>query len=135
MQKLIVLANNLLDAERHECGRAAEPHVGTEFRQQVSVGSGDPAVRDIPDNGNLEIVQSAFRWRMVHASSSAWVGCSCAPSPPLTCTLWSGLARDVRGTGRGVPDDDAIRRHASKVFAVSMSVSPLEDAAGSKPKY
>jgi hypothetical protein len=71
-----------------------------------------------------------FRSRMVKASSSAWVGCSCAPSPALMT-----LALSTRARKCGAPD--ALWRmtmksalSASRLRAVSLSVSPfLNDEA------
>src|SRR6185312_7283118 len=72
-----------------------------------------------------------LRRRMVSASSSAWVGCSCVPSPPLMteqCTFsessWTAPDSEWRTTSRSIC-------MAFSVIAVSISVSPLftEEAA------
>src|SRR2546426_6079602 len=73
------------------------------------------------------------RSRIVSRSSSAWVGCSCVPSPALTTLERMRLPRN-----RAAPDDGwrittMSIRIASRFFAVSTSVSPfctaLPDAA------
>ena len=65
-------------------GRSAQHDAGAEARQQVHVGAGHAAVRDVADDGDLETAPArAPRSRMVRASSRAWVGCSCVPSPAL----------------------------------------------------
>src|SRR5208283_4808073 len=75
-----------------------------------------------------------LRSRMVKVSSNAWVGCSCAPSPALTTWALSTRARKC-----GAPE--ALWRmtmksalSASRLRAVSLSVSPFlsEDASAVK---
>ena len=75
-----------------------------------------------------------FFSRMVKASSSAWVGCSCAPSPALMT-----LALRTRDRKCGAPE--ALWRmtmksalSASRLRAVSLSVSPFlsEEASAEK---
>ena len=66
-----------------------------------------------------------LRSRMVKASSSACVGCSCAPSPALTM-----LARQMRANWCGAPADEwRITMQsgdiASRLRAVSSKVSPF----------
>ena len=64
-------------------------------------------------------------WRIVKASSSAWVGCSCMPSPALMMR-----ARQICDSRCAAPDE-ACRITimsgdiASRLSAVSTSVSPL----------
>src|SRR5438105_9093901 len=63
--------------------------------------------------------------RRVSASSSAWVGCSCAPSPALMT-----LARTARDTARGAPaagwrTTNTSAPIASRLRTVSCSDSPL----------
>ncbi len=67
-----------------------------------------------------------FLWRIVNASRSACVGCSCAPSPALMMDARVSLASVC-----GVPENECRMTTesaaiASSVFAVSISVSPLE---------
>ena len=75
-----------------------------------------------------------FFSRIVNRSSSAWVGCSCAPSPAFTT-----LALRIRARKCGAPVAlcrmimiSALR--ASRLRAVSFSVSPFfrEDASAVK---
>ena len=75
-----------------------------------------------------------FFSRIVKASSSAWVGCSCAPSPALMT-----LALSTRARNWGAPD--ALWRitmksafNASRLRAVSLRVSPFfsEEASAVK---
>ena len=62
---------------------------------------------------------------MVKASSSAWVGCSCVPSPAFTT-----LPRTQRASRCGAPEagcriTTASAPIASSVSAVSLRLSPL----------
>ena len=65
------------------------------------------------------------RWRIVRASSRAWVGCSCAPSPALTTPAFRWRARKC-GTP-GEPWRMTIRSGdmAWRFLAVSSSDSPF----------
>src|SRR6202050_506587 len=68
---------------------------------------------------------SPSRSRMVKASSSAWVGCSCAPSPALT--MWA-LSRSARNCGAPAAEWRRMTKSAfiaSSTWPVSLSVSPL----------
>src|SRR5437660_5825788 len=63
--------------------------------------------------------------RMVSASSSAWVGCSCAPSPALITaqsTFWASSSTAPEAWWRTTRMSGCM---ALSVIAVSMSVSPL----------
>ncbi len=53
--------------------------------------------------------------RMVEASSSAWVGCSCAPSPAFTMAALDALGEQQRRAGLGVADDHDVRIHGIQV--------------------
>ena len=72
-----------------------------------------------------------LRSRIVNASSSAWVGCSCMPSPALTIA-----ALQMRDSRWHAPDEAwrstiMLGDIASRFIAVSTSVSPfttLDDA-------
>ena len=70
--------------------------------------------------------------RIVNASSSAWVGCSCIPSPALMIA-----ERQMRASSSGAPDE-AWRMTimsgdiASRLRTVSTSVSPLRHARGGR---
>ena len=61
---------------------------------------------------------------MVSASSSAWVGCSCAPSPALITEQSDFAGEQVHRPGLVVADDQNVGRMALSVIAVSISVSP-----------
>ncbi len=63
--------------------------------------------------------------RMVSASSSAWVGCWCAPSPALITEQSTFCAEQLHRAGRVMAHDDDVGRMALSVVAVSISVSPL----------
>ena len=52
---------------------------------------------------------------MVKASSSACVGCSCAPSPALTIAGAADARQLMRRARRRMADDDAIRRHRFQI--------------------
>ena len=69
--------------------------------------------------------KSPRRSRSVNMSSSAWVGCSCVPSPALTT-----LASMLRARYSGEPDTECRITitsilYAHKFFTVSSSVSPF----------
>ena len=49
--------------------------------------------------------------RIVYASSSAWVGCSCVPSPALITLPSDPAGQPVRRPGRGVPDHHRVGAH------------------------
>ena len=49
-----------------------------------------------------------FFSRMVNVSSSACVGCSCAPSPALMTLALSNARKEMRRAGRAVADDDDV---------------------------
>ena len=69
--------------------------------------------------------------RMVSASSSAWVGCSCAPSPALTTEQSTFCARRCTAPAAWWRTTMMSGRMALSVIAVSISVSPFfteEDA-------
>ena len=64
--------------------------------------------------------------RIVNASSRAWVGCSCMPSPALTTALRVRLDDVVGGAGGGVPEHDHVGVHrVQRGHGVAQSVSPL----------
>ncbi len=68
--------------------------------------------------------------RMVEASSSAWVGCSCWPSPPLTTAALMYLVSSSAEPACAWRITTMSGAIASRLVAVSMRVSPLvvEDA-------
>ena len=73
----------------------------------------------------LSPLMRPLRSRMVKASSSAWVGCSCRPSPALMIG-----DRQMRASRCAAPDDGwrstiMLGPIASMLRAVSTSVSPL----------
>ena len=63
--------------------------------------------------------------RMVSASSSAWVGCSCAPSPALTTEQSTLRARKCTAPAWWCLTTRMSGRMALSVMAVSISVSPF----------
>ena len=69
--------------------------------------------------------------RMVSASSRAWVGCSCAPSPALITEQPTFWLRRLTAPAAGWRTTRTSGRMALSVVAVSISVSPLvtEDEA------
>ena len=79
-----------------------------------------------------------LRRRIVRASSSAWVGCSCAPSPALMTPQRELARQHARHAGVGVADDDEVRGHRRDVVrrveqglalatATSRSVREVDD--------
>ncbi len=52
-----------------------------------------------------------LRRRIVSASSSAWVGCSCAPSPALTTEQVTFCDRRLAAPDACVPHDQQVRPH------------------------
>ncbi len=80
---------------------------------------------DVAANGDDQLLEAALRRRMVSASRSACVGCSCRPSPALStgqstlsamsCTAPELMCRMTITSGR----------IALSVTAVSISVSPF----------
>ena len=66
-----------------------------------------------------------FFSRMVKVSSSACVGCSCAPSPPLITLASSRSARNCAAPALLCRSTMMSASSASRFFAVSFSVSPF----------
>ena len=62
---------------------------------------------------------------MVSASSSACVGCSCLPSPPLMTAQFTFSARRLTAPDPGCRTTMASGCMAFSVIAVSITVSPL----------
>ena len=63
---------------------------------------------------------------MVNASSSAWVGCSCVPSPAFTTLPCTQPARRCAAPEALCLITTASAPIASRVSAVSLRLSPLE---------
>ena len=102
-----------LDPLGHQRGRRADAHFGAQRGQAQDVRARDPAVQDIAADRHRQAVDFAplLRARMVSASSSAWVGCSCWPSPALS-TGQSTLSGDQLHRARAaMADDDRIGAH------------------------
>ncbi len=89
----------------------------------------DRATRECSTSPQIATVRFSnrpSRRLMVSASSSAWVGCSCAPSPALT-TLQSSLRDNSSAApASGWRTTNMSGRMAFKVLAVSIRVSPLD---------
>src|SRR5437773_10885963 len=66
-----------------------------------------------------------LRSRIVYRSRSAWVGCSCAPSPALITLAFSPLARNCGAPAELWRSTIMSACNASRLRAVSLSVSPL----------
>jgi hypothetical protein len=82
-------------------------------------------VQQVADDRHLEAGDALLVRRIVKASSSAWVGCSCMPSPALMMRAWQ-----IRDSRWAAPDDECritimSGDIASRLSAVSTSVSPL----------
>ena len=108
-----------------------DPHPRAQRVEQDDVGPRHPRMQDVAADRHHRPGCRPLLRRMVSASSSAWVGCSCAPSPALTteqstlrasrCTAPAAWWRTTIMSGR----------MAFSVIAVSISVSPFlmeEDA-------
>ena len=78
-----------------------------------------------PTIATLRPFSRPLRWRIVSASSSAWVGCSCAPSPALTTAKRQWRARKCGAPELAWRMTTMSGFIASRFFAVSSSVSPL----------
>ena len=94
----------------------------------TSSGASEPTTRECATSPTMPTFNPSSepkRSRMVKASSRAWVGCSCLPSPPLTTQ-----ARTWRSMTRGAPSwqlrtTTRSASIASSVAAVSASDSPF----------
>ncbi len=109
-----------LDRVRHEGGRCDQRHLGAERGEQQHVGAGHPGVEHVADDRHPEPVEALALpvgplgpadCRMVNASSSACVGCSCVPSPALTTRATDPVRQPARRAGGGVPDHHGVRAH------------------------
>ena len=75
-----------------------------------------------------------FRSRMVNASSNAWVGCSCEPSPALMTWVFSVRARKCAAPAALCRMTMKSALSASRFLAVSLSVSPFFNEEASAVK-
>ena len=66
-----------------------------------------------------------LRWRIVSASSSAWVGCSWLPSPPLMTAQSTFSDSSCTAPNSGWRTTSTSGCIAFRVIAVSIKVSPL----------
>ena len=83
-------------------------------------------MRDVADDGHAQAFERPQRSRMVRASSSAWVGCSCVPSPALMIGVGRWRARKCGAPRAAWRITMASGRIAASVFSVSTSDSPLD---------
>jgi hypothetical protein len=86
------------------------------------------ATRECRMSPQIATVSRAMRplaRRMVSASSSAWVGCSCAPSPALTTEQATFCAKSAAAPAAPWRMIRMSGRMALSVIAVSISVSPF----------
>ena len=116
----------LLQFARNERRRSAKHDVRAEFREQMNIGAGHAAVRDIADDRDAQAFERGARSRIVRASSSACVGCSCVPSPALTIGICRCRARKCGAPEAAWRITMAFGRIATSVFSVSTSDSPFE---------
>ncbi len=68
--------------------------------------------------------------RRVKASSSAWVGCSCAPSPALMTGMLTMRLRYCGRAGRAVPDDEHVGVERLDVLGGVAQGLALDEARG-----
>jgi hypothetical protein len=73
-----------LDAGRQQGRGRDHAHARAERVEQDDVGARDARMQDVAADRDGEPSIGSLLRRMVSASSSACVGCSCAPSPALT---------------------------------------------------
>ena len=79
--------------------------------QQQDVGAGHPRMQDVAADGDDEAADPARLRRMVSASSSACVGCSCAPSPALIDRAVDLAGEEVHRAGGMVAHHDQVGPH------------------------
>ena len=80
----------------------------------VSSSTFDRSTRLCSRSPTIAILRPSMRclcWRMVNASSSACVGCSCMPSPALMISRAADPRQQMAGARRGVAQHDHVRRH------------------------
>ena len=74
----------LFDLPRDHRRRPADGHLRAHGQEAVDVRAGDTAVGDVAEDADVQPFEATRqRSRIVYMSSSACVGCSCAPSPAL----------------------------------------------------
>jgi hypothetical protein len=77
------LAAERLDLAREQRRRTGDRDLGAHPLEGEDVRARDARVQDVADDPDVEAVELPSRSRSVKTSSSAWVGCSCLPSPAL----------------------------------------------------
>ena len=119
-------------AGRHQRRRPDQPDAVLHPAEQQDVRPRDAASgrcrrRSPPSAGSAV----PLRRRMVSASSSAWVGCSCRPSPAFSTAQLTLEASRLTAPDDGCRTTSRSGCMAFSVIAVSISVSPFftEDAA------
>ena len=111
MQKLAILANDILDALRHQRGRRTQPYMGTEFCKQMSIRSRDAAMCNVSDDSDSQIIQTtlALPYRVGIEQGLGRMFVRAISAIDDACL---GQFRErMRRSGSRVPDNDAIRRH------------------------
>jgi hypothetical protein len=105
LEPVIDLHAQRLDARGHQGARSAEPHLRAEQPQERRVRARPREWVMSPQIATLRASSRPKAWRIANASSSACVGCSCAPSPPLTTLQPIGPVTVAagRGTVQGGP--------------------------------
>jgi len=92
--------------------------------------SGDPRVaRCSPKTPTVSPATRPSRSRIVKASSSAWVGCSCAPSPALITEQGQAGGQQVRRAGAAVAQHRC-RAHRLELRACRAGLALAHAAAG-----
>ena len=60
MQEFAVITHDFLYPEGHECWTGTQPDVGSEFSQEMSIGSRYAAVGNVADDRHLQVIQAAL---------------------------------------------------------------------------
>ena len=108
--------------------RVGGPHSTTEapiFESSHRFDRATRLCRMSPTIATRRPLSRPFRWRMVRASRSACVGCSCAPSPAFTTEKRQWRARKCGAPELACRMITMSGFIASRFFAVSSSVSPF----------
>ena len=82
----------------------------------VDVRAGDAAVGDVAHDGDVQPLEVPLVLADGSRSSSAWVGCSWAPSPALTTRSASCAGQECGGAGGGVAHHDHVGAHGRDVL-------------------
>ena len=115
----------------HEGGGADQRDARAKLAQRPEVGARHAAEEDVAADDDVERFPGRSgpkRSRMVKTSSSAWVGCSCAPSPALSRWACSRSARK-RSAGGGMAQDDEVGLHGLEHLAGVLERLALAEGA------